>query len=76
MADVRLEVWEDHDDIIEVDQQYLLVESTGDLFHKSLQGGQGRMSLKGSTFHFHSPSRVKKAPSLEHRDSVRPASSR
>jgi len=40
-ADVHLEVWGDHNDVIEVDQQCLPVESTEDLLHESLEGGQG-----------------------------------
>jgi len=39
-ADVRLEVWGDHDDVIEVDQQCLPAESAEDLLHMSLKGGR------------------------------------
>jgi len=44
---VRLEVWGDNDDIIEVDQQRLPVEPTEDLFHESLKGGWGVGQPKG-----------------------------
>jgi len=40
-TDVCPEVWGDHNDVIEVDQQCLPVKSTKDLFHQSLEGGRG-----------------------------------
>jgi len=40
MADMRLEVWRDHDDVTKIDQQCLPVEFTEDLFHMSLKGGR------------------------------------
>jgi len=44
---MRLKAWGDHDDVIEVDQQRLPVESAEDLFHESLEGGQGGGQPKG-----------------------------
>jgi len=41
-ADMSCEVWGDHDDVIEVDEQCLSVDSAKDLLHESLKGGRGK----------------------------------
>jgi len=38
MTDMTCEVWKDHNDIIEVDEQGLLVKSTGNPLCESLEG--------------------------------------
>jgi len=48
---MRLEVWGDHDDVIEVDQQCLPVESVEDLFHKSLESGDLSSCLPATVPH-------------------------
>jgi len=59
--DVGRKVWGDDDDVIEVYQQCLPMESTKDLFHEPLECSGAEVNPKGSTFHFHNPSLVMNA---------------
>lgn len=60
MTDMTCEVWKDHNDIIEVDEQGLLVKSTGNPLCESLEGDWFWSHLNCSIFHFQSPSSVMK----------------
>jgi len=45
--DVGQKVWRDYDDVIEVYQQCLPMESTKDLFHEPLECSEGGSQSKG-----------------------------